>query len=243
MPDMSSVDRPRSRDAARRARLAYLTVSALSKMDPPVLVVPDTETAEVSVGPDFLPADLVVQHLDIRLRLILLIDVSDPNMLPEPHRLRAAALLLKHWPETAAVGLVANDAQLSCLVLEPFDVEPSIATPSGLRLPPTPRRGTAPVTNAIRAYLEVVVPNWERVPPPAERDAVGYEELGPPIAHQVQADIVERRANIDEKRAALDSIDQSDTRWAADVLLRVSSKGMSAEALAQEIERRTGKRP
>src|SRR5712691_11582246 len=121
----NSTDTP-SRDAPRRARLAYLAVRALSDMDPPVVVVPDVESGEVSLGPDFLPADLVVQHLDLRLRLILLIDSKDVEALSEPSPLRAAELLLRHWPETAAVGLVANDSELSCLILEPFDVEPSI---------------------------------------------------------------------------------------------------------------------
>ncbi len=240
--DMTDADRPPSRDAARRARLAYLTVSALSDMDPPVLVVPDAETGEVSLGPDFLPADLVVQHLDLRLRLILLINVEDADMLSAPAGLQAAELLLKHWPETAAVGLVANDSQLSCLVLEPFDVEPTIGTPSGLRLPPTPRRDPAPVTDAIRTYLEVVAPDWERVPLSSELVTVGYEELGPPIASQVRFEIVGRRANIDEKRAALDSIDEADARWAAEVTLEASSRGLDAEALAREVERRAGKR-
>jgi hypothetical protein len=239
---MTDTDRSQGRDAARRARLAYLTVADLSTGDPSIVVVPDTETGEVNLGPYFLPADLVVQHLDLRLRLILLIDVEDPAMLDSPERLAAAALLLKHWPETAAVGLVANDAERSCLVLEPFDVEPSIGTPSGSPLPPTPRRHSAPLADAIRSYLDVVVPNWEHVPRSSELTAVGYEQLGPPIANEARLEIVGRRANIDEKRAALDSVDASDAKWAAELVQEAASGNLVSEDLARQIERRAAKR-
>jgi hypothetical protein len=236
-----SVNTP-PRDAPRRARLAYLAVKVLSDMDPPLVVVPDAESAEVSLGADFLPADLVVQHLDLRLRLILLIHAKDIEALSQPSALRAAEVLLKHWPETAAVGLVANDSELSCLIVEPFDVEPSIGTPSGLALPPTPRRDALPIGDAVRRYLEIVVPNWERVPPSSELARLGYEDLAPAVASQVRAEIAARRANIDEKRAALDSLDEADGRWAARMVLEASSDGLDAESLAQAVERRVGRR-
>jgi hypothetical protein len=230
-----------SRDAPRRARLAYLAVKALSDMDPPLVVVPDAESAEMSLGPDFVPADLVVQHLDLRLRLILLIQANDPGDLSESGSLRAAELLLRHWPETAAVGLVANDSELSCLVVEPFDVEPSIGTPSGLLLPPTPRRDALPLADAVRRYLEIVVPNWERVPPSSELATVGYGDLAPAIANEIRADITARRANIDEKRAALNSLDEADARWAAKTVLEASFGELDAETLAHAVERRVGR--
>lgn len=242
MPDASDASRQPNRAAARRARLAYLTVSALSDMEPEVVVVPDAETAEVSVGAGFLPADLVVQHLDLRLRLILLPDSKDPASLHEPDALRAAELLLRHWPETAAVGLVANDAVLSCLVLEPFDVESSIGTPSGLPLPPTPRRTPLPVQDAIQAYLELVAPSWDRVPLAGELPAIGYQDVASAIARQIRSKIIGRRANIDEKRAALDSLDEADARWATRMVLEASAKGLDGPTLARELEKRVARR-
>jgi hypothetical protein len=240
--DMSDTDRSQGRDAARRARLAYLTVNDLSASDPAIVVIPDTETGEVNLGPRFIPADLVVQHLDLRLRLILMIDVEDPAMLDSPERLAAAELLLKHWPETAAVGFVANDAERTCLVLEPFDVEPSIGTPSGSPLPPTPRRHAAPLKEAIQSYIDVVAPNWEHVARSSELTAVGYEQLGYPISDEARLEIVGRRANIDEKRAALDSVDAADGKWAAELVQEAASGNLDSEGLARQIERRAAKR-
>jgi hypothetical protein len=226
-----------SREAARRARLAYLAVRTLSEIKPPLVVLPDAESAEISLGPGYMPADLVVQHLDIRLRLILLIDAKTVESLSEPSPLRAAALLLRHWPETAAVGLVANDAELSCLIVEPFDVEPSIATPGGHLLPPTPRREALPLGDSVRNYLEIVVPSWERVPVASELAAVGYEEIAPALANQARNEIAQRRANIDEKRAALDSLGGGDVRWAAKLVFEVVSRGVDEDVLAQSVQR------
>jgi hypothetical protein len=240
MADSTEVPR---RDAARPARLAYLVVRALAGLDPPVVVVPDAESGEVSFDSHSPPADLVVQHLDLRIRLVLLTQAEESEILSNPDSLHTAELLLKHWPETAAVGLVANDSSLSCLILEPFDVEPSVGAPSGVQLPPTPRRDPFPVGDAVRRYLEVVVPDWERVPLSAELSTVGYGDLAPAIASEVRAEISGRRANIDEKRAALDSLNEADARWAAKLVLEASSKDLDAESLAHAVEQRVARRP
>jgi hypothetical protein len=231
-----------SREAARRSRLAFLTVKALSELDPPIFVTPDTESGEVFVGPEFIPADLTIQHLDLRIRLILLIDAEGPQALADAGPLRAAELLLKHWPETTAVGLVANDSLLSCLIVEPFEVESSIGTPSGLTIPPTPRRDAYPVAEAVRKYLEVVVPSWDRVPSSLELSAVGYEDLAPAIASDIQQDLATRPARIPEKKDALNSVGTADARWASDLVLRASSQEVAPEDLAEHIKQRVGRR-
>jgi hypothetical protein len=207
-----------------------------------VSVVPDAESSEASLGPNFRPADLIVQHLDIRLRLILLIDATDEDALSLPTNLAAAALILRHWPETTAVGLVANDADLSCLLLEPFDVEPSIAAPSGEALPPTPRRIAQPIGSAVAQYLNVVVPSWDAIPP-AEipTEPFRYEDVALRIARSVRETIRGRRANIDEKRSALDSLSEADAAWAARLVERAVSLGMSEQEIAIEVSRRAGK--
>lgn len=235
-------DHPRpTRDAARQARLAYLTVTALSRLGQDVFVLPDTETGELAPGPEFRPADLIVQHLDVRLRLILLLETSTEADLFEASHLRAAALVLRHWPETTAVGLVANDTDLPCLIVEPFDVEPTIAAPSGEALPPTPRRMPLRVDLAVREYLDVVVPSWENVPGRIASEPFHYEEVAREVSNDVGRVMSDRRANIDEKRAALDSISRSDMTWVARLVERAVSRGLTPEEIANEVTRRAGR--
>ena len=205
------------------------------------MVVPDAETGELTLGPEFRPADLIIKHLDVRVRVILLVDTNDEDGLKESRNLRAAGLVLRHWPDTTAVALVANDDDLTCLVVDPFDVEPTIAAPSGAALPPTPRRVPMRLEAAVQAYLDVIVPSWENIPAGSTREPFQYEERARRVSSEVGEEISSRRAQIDEKRSALDSISRSDMTWVSKLVERAVERRLTARNVADDVSQRAGK--
>lgn len=65
-------------------------------------------------------------------------------------------------PDTTAIALVAKD--LSCLLIEPEDCGPQIQVPGGSLVSPRYRRPIQSVSEALRGFLNELVPNWDPVP-------------------------------------------------------------------------------
>jgi hypothetical protein len=65
-------------------------------------------------------------------------------------------------PDTTAIALVAKD--LSCLLIEPEDCGPQIQVPGGSLVSPRYRRPIQAISEALRGFLNELVPNWDPVP-------------------------------------------------------------------------------
>lgn len=238
-----SEDLSSGRTAARRARLALLVARQLVDLPPGTTVVPDTESREIDLGPECPPADFIVQHLDLRIRLVLLLDVSDEQGLRESTVVGGAGRLLLHWPETAAVGLVANNEDLTCVLIDPFEGDVAIGVPSGGHLDPRATRPAVPVSEAIRAYLETHVPSWDAVPSISEQLLLPDPgEAVLQIAHDVMNAIVREgdRALIPEKKQAFMGISETDAQWASSIINRVLDGELDPDQLDQIIAERAG---
>ncbi|HYP23713.1 MAG TPA: hypothetical protein VEV43_09080 [Actinomycetota bacterium] len=94
------------------------------------------------------------------------------------------------FPDTSAIALVGRD--LSCLVVEPEDTAPQIRVPAGSLVARRYKRAVGPVTDALPAYLDELIPYW--TPMPAfDRDAGVHIDVG-----EVAGDLV--RAAVENQR-------------------------------------------
>jgi hypothetical protein len=229
------------RTAARHARLAYTIASKLQELSPETTVVPDTESGEISIGRSYLPADFVVQHLDLRIRLVALLKATGPDELLKSEYLEGAELLLRHWPETSAVALVANDKELSCVILEPYDASSAIVAPSGQMVRPRATHRPLPIVMALQEYLDTRIPSWQVIPRlPEEQVELDLSAVATHAA-QVAATGVHRagsRAQRDEKREAFREVGEADIAWAVALVERVLSGKLTSDEAAHELDRR-----
>jgi hypothetical protein len=181
--------------------------------------------------------------LDLRIRLVLLLDVSDEQGLRESSIVGGAGRLLRHWPETAAVGLVANNEHLTCVLIDPFEGDVAIGVPSGGHLDPRATRPAAPVAEAIRAYLETHVPAWDAVPSISDQLLLpDPSEAVLQIAHKVMNGLQRQgdRALIPEKKEAYMGISEADARWASNIIKRILDGELDPDRLDEIITERTG---
>ena len=224
---MTADNVPVGRNAARLARLGFRVVSALTEgLGPESTVVPDAESNKISAGPDYLPSSFIVQHLDLRVRLTLCLDASGPADLTEPRLLRSAHLLLRQWPETSAVALVADDDALSCLVIEPEEAAGALGVPSGEPIR-SPDEGRAlPAVDAVRRYIEAMIPVWPDLPTGGLRgDGSPTADIIDGSTREAAASVRGRGAQIKERLAALKGLSEEDVGWARQLASRVLAGG------------------
>jgi hypothetical protein len=104
---------------------------------------------------------------------------------------------------------VANDAELSTQVVDPYESSEAIDVPSGTWQGPRPARPTLPLVEAIRGYLEYVLPTWEDADLSPLQDApvdVADIALDAALAALRRLDDEASRARIPEKRAAFSAL-------------------------------------
>jgi len=65
-------------------------------------------------------------------------------------------------PDTAAIALVGGD--LSCLLIEPADCAAQIQVPDGSLVSRRYRRPLQPLSEALRAFMNELVPYWDPIP-------------------------------------------------------------------------------
>jgi len=227
------------RSAARHARLSFRVGAILEQLDKNFVVVPDVEANKLIPPDQVTPSAFVVQFLELRIRLILLVDAQGPADLQAQSALRSAKTVLDHWPETAAVGLVANDDELSCLVVEPEDVSPSVGVPSGVQLTPRARLDTLPLDSSIRRYIESSVPSWELFPPETEV-SIDFASTADIAARDAIAAVRGKSALIPLRVAAHRELSSDDEQWAADLIRSVLAKNLGADEIEESLSVRAG---
>jgi hypothetical protein len=227
--------------AARHARLARLVAMELAKLGPATTTVPDTESGQIEPDQTYRPSDFLLQHLDLRIRLLLILEAKTPTELNSPGYSDLAHRLLRFWPETTAVALVADDDELSCRIVEPFETQGAIGVPSGQVLETPPSRPSFPLLSAVKSYLSSMIPVWHELPPRlASERKMELATQAIEIASDVVAAIKQRKAQIDEKKNALRNLDKSDARWAADLVKAALAGKLVKEQLEAEFRRRAG---
>ena len=221
--------------------MAYRLTNALSSLDDGTVLVPDAESNKLSGAADYQPADFVVQRLDLRIRVLLLIDVQDGDDVSRPSNLHHAHVLLKHWPETTAVALVANDDDLTAVIVEPEEASAAIGVPSGSSITPRSARSALPVQTAVQGYLRSRIPEWPRLPEPSEPgDHSLISELSEDAAQAAAADEASRRAQIPERIAARKGLGPNDIDWAVKLVEVVLSRSLRVGDASQVLDAQVG---
>jgi hypothetical protein len=162
-------------------------------------------------------SDFTVQYLDVRVPLLLLLDVKDEDGFSQPELLGLAWPILKRSPETLAVALVANDEQLSTAIVEPPDSVGAITAPSGQVIGPVLRHHVAPLRDALKEFFDSMVPKWEVVESLSLADeGVDSRAISRTVAQSVAESLRAQgsRAHVEEKVRSFHSINDDDVDWA-----------------------------
>ena len=224
------------REEARREEARHRVTREIQRLNRGALVLADEEAAEL---PD-ARSDLLVRVAGVRIRVMIV----GPDELSHPEELlREADRLFYRFPETAAVALVADDEDLSCLLVEPQDCRPAVETPSGMRTGPRPRRPRLPLLAALTGYLDEIEPVWdepETIVDAADRDfdvAVLAAETATAVVRRLKDEAA--RARIPAKGIAFAALGEYEIEELAKLVMDVARGRLAAEDVGERIVRLT----
>jgi hypothetical protein len=221
------------REEARREEARRRVTREIQRLNRGALVLADEEAAEL---PD-ARSDLLVRVAGVRIRVMIV----GPGELSHPQELlREADRLFYRFPETAAVALVADDEDLSCLLVEPQDCRPAVETPSGMRTGPRPRRPRLPLLAALTSYLDEIEPVWEEPGTivDAESDfdvAVLASETATAVVRRLKDEAA--RARIPAKGIAFAALGEYEIEELAKLVMDVARGQVAPEEVGEHIAR------
>ena len=217
--------------AAREDPLRRIT-REVQRMNRRAVVLTDEEAAEL---PD-ARSDLLVRVAGVRIRVMIV----GPDELSHPGELlREADRLFYRFPQTAAVVLVADDEDLSCLLVEPQDCRPAVEAPSGMRTGPRPRRPRLPLLAALTSYLDEIEPVWEEpetIVDAADRDfdvAVLAAETATAVVRRLKDEA--SRARIPAKAFAFAALGEEEVEDLAKLVMDVARGQLAADDVGERI--------
>lgn len=139
------------------------------------VVVELRETLPFDARIDLDPVDLIpqVDEFEILGRWVVgtfggrirvwLLDVTTAERLEETTAILGDLdRVFRSLPDTAAIALVAAD--LTCLLVEPEDCAPKIQVPEGSLIARRYQRPLQPLSEALHAFMNELVPYWDPVP-------------------------------------------------------------------------------
>jgi hypothetical protein len=167
--------------------------------------------------------DFVISVSDVRVRMALLVE-QGPDALEAESAWLIAQRILWSNPDSASCLLVADDAVLTSLMIEPGVPTQSTLHSSSHRTHNLPQ----PVATAMRAFLREVVAVWpvdefERV---AQSADLSYESEVRDMTRKALGRRKDMRATIPERRDARQSLTRRDEQWVeniADAIMRGES--------------------
>jgi len=221
--------------AERREDARRRITRDIQRMNRGAVVLTDEEAAEL---PD-APSDLLVRVAGVRIRVMIV----GPHDLSHPQELlREADRLFYRFPETAAVALVADDDDLSCLLVEAQDCRPAVETPTGMRIGPRPRRPRLPLVAALTSYLDEIEPVWEE--PETIIDAESDFDVAV-LAAETATAVVRRlkdeasRARIPAKAFAFAALGEEEVEELAKLVMDVARGHLAADDIGERISQIT----
>jgi hypothetical protein len=233
---LTPVEVPATPVAARREDARRRITRDIQRMNRAAVVLTDEEAAEL---PD-APSDLLVRVAGVRIRVMIV----GPDELSHPEELlREADRLFYRFPETAAVALVADDDDLTCLLVEAQDCRPAVETPTGARIGPRPRRPRLPLLAALASYLDEIEPVWEEpetMLDPADRDfdvAVLASETATAVVRRLKDEA--SRARIPAKAFAFAALGEEEVEELAKLVMDVARGHLAADDIGERIRQIT----
>lgn len=229
----------RRRGPVARLALARRVVAALEPLESAEIEA-DVENPALPPAVTSTPrlrTDLLIRALDLRIRLTLLPGTDAAELGTDEVLTEALAMLINN-PETASVVVVADDEDLTCRVIEPFDRPDAAvsveASATGVSLP---RYG--PVASVLRAYLRQINPPWDS-PPRIGQVSQEIESVALQAARDALAALQANRKNTPEWRNARQGLADEDAQWVRDQAIDVVLNGSDAVALVTRLDERAG---
>ena len=208
-----------------RLRLATRVAAQLADLGEDVIVEVDSEGSAREARTDGLASDFLISSLDLRIRLSLLVtgevdDADDPGS-----HVSAALALLDLYPDTDAIVVVADDEDLNCVVVEPYDRQEALLLPRGERAESNraPARGPAPLRSSVAQYLRSLSPAWDAVAALPLIESSNSREIAEGAALRALADLRQMNYRVPEKLVARDALSQADADFAVGLTMRLLS--------------------
>lgn len=239
--DVPQISENRRRGPLARLALTRRVVAALDPLEGADIAA-DVENPALpltATSTPLLRTDLMIRALDLRIRVALL-PGADASELGTDDVLTAGLTILVNNPETASVVVVADDAELTCRIIEPFDRRDAVVSADASETDPvSPRSGR--VGAVLRAYLQQINPTWE--PPPRIGPlSKEIESVALQIARTSLAALQSKRKNTPEWREARLALDDEDAAWLRDLALSVVLRERDPEAIITALDERAGRR-
>lgn len=177
--------------ARRRNAFVRRVARGLANTEGTDLLAPDPDVSEASMAtphPDFL-----LVALDLRLRVYL-----NHEGLLESDRVKVARDLLIQWPDSAAVMIVEDDADLTTSLFEPFDVMVQISGGA-----PSATVGPNSMASVLAEYLYVLFFKWDPPQSLLDIEPLNMERVASAAARTALTKLESDRVKVAEKQAAL----------------------------------------
>ena len=183
-------------------------------------------------------SDCVVLVQGVRLRVQVHEELSGPAQLASLDVSEAAGPIYGRFPDTAGVVLLYPDGDLSSVIVDPFDLEYCIETPSGTVGSPGTRRVVMPLRDAVQSYLEEVAPTLDVLPgPSAPPDPFDLAVLAQQVAAAAVRAVASEgtRARIAAKRDTWSALGDAEIEAITQLVLAGMNLPLSREALEERI--------
>ena len=204
-----------------------------------IRIAPDAESNKIfALG--YRASDFVAQILDIRIRIILCVEAKNATDLRNTMYLGEARALLEEWPATTAVALVANDAGLSTVIVEPITGSDGVGVPSGSDRVGRTLAVPMSIHDAISEYLDARLRDWPDLPPRGlDTPSTTVSDLSLAAAEAAIAEVHHLRPTIPERLSAFRALGANDAQWVVGLVGRLVSRKITPRDIADEIERRS----
>jgi hypothetical protein len=188
--------------------------------------------------PNSLASDFLVTSYDLEIRVSLLVSGEvDDSQSPEEHLERAQALL-DLYPDTDAVVLVAGDADLTSVIVEPFDREVALRLDAGAA-DGRSRARPGPLRELVQAYLRDMSPVWSAFTALPLVESADMAQLASTAARDALAANKQEAVRVPEKRAAQAQLSSADAEFVAHLCVAVvQGKVDPMDRIAEWVETR-----
>jgi hypothetical protein len=131
-------------------------------LPPGARIYPDDNTLVSHIGGIGILDRAIIGTLGGRVRVWLLDTEAAQAIEQNASCLADLDRVFRMFPDMSAIALVGRD--VSCLIVQPEDCAPQIQVPSGSLVARRYKRAIQPAPEALRDYLDELVPYWDPMP-------------------------------------------------------------------------------
>jgi hypothetical protein len=226
---------------ARQRLVVLRTILAeLESIEHPVEVFPDRESTQLGGA----AADFVAVGQNLRALIKVLWDIPPKtDLISATEVLRTGSKLLQTVVEADAVVLCVPNRPFACAVIDAYQLPGRLDAPSGDVAELPSARQCESVRQAFQQLFAPVQHDWSDLP--KEPLAVGLRELVDAQQIEVIAagkahEIRKKRVQLEAKKAAYQSLDESVEKWASNRVSAALAGRWTASELAHDLDEKSG---